>query len=102
MWMQDFKHPTPKPTLLVGNTVGLGQLQPPKGQKRVKKTAAFPTAVKYTNKAGKSCWKGSSRLKSTQILGQKNLGVLSFIFFSGRYWMNFSISWFPIRRHVNN
>ena len=30
--------------------MGLGQLQPPKGQKRAKKTAAFPTAVKYTNK----------------------------------------------------
>lgn len=101
MWMQDFKHPTPKPTLLVGNTMGLGQLQPPRGQKRGKKTAAFPTAVKYTNKAGKSCWKGSSRLKSTQILGQRNIGVICFTSFPGSLFNEF-ISWFPICRHVTN
>ena len=67
--MQDFKHPTPKRTLLVGNITGLAQLQPV-GKKRVRK-AAFRTSIKYKNREGKTCWKGSPKLKSTQTLGQQ-------------------------------
>lgn len=69
MWMQDYDHPTPKRTLLVGNATGLAALQTVNhAQKRLRK-AAFPTSIKYTNSEGKTCWKGSSQLKSTQILG---------------------------------
>ena len=68
MWMQDFKHPTPKRSLLVSNTSGIADMLPGKRVKKRSRKAKFPTSVKYKNKQGKSCWKGSPQLKSTQTL----------------------------------
>lgn len=68
MWMQDFKHPTPKRSLLVSNTSGIADFLPGKRMKKRSRKAKFPTSVQYKNKQGKSCWKGSPQLKSTQTL----------------------------------
>lgn len=74
IWMQDFKHPTPKPTILVGNTDQLSRLLHEGAQKKqTKRRAEFETAVKYTNSRGEECWKGSPNLKSTQFLGENSV-----------------------------
>ena len=66
MWMKNYGHDTPKPTVLFGNTPTLERLM------TGKLCRATPTAVettsKYVDGSGVARWKATSALKGTQSL----------------------------------
>ena len=67
MNMADFGHGCLKPTTLVSNWQGL-ELFKGEGKRRPEPERKVATYVKYRNRSGKVCYKGSPELKSTQHL----------------------------------
>ena len=67
MWMGHYHHQTPKRTLLVSNSEEIAALK--KGPLRKCKKSKVKTAIKYKNRDGKTCYKGTPQLRGTQLLG---------------------------------
>ena len=72
MWLGHWGHPTPKPTLLVSNSPQIASLSKGKLRKSQKRSE-FKTAIVYQDKQGKTRYKGSKILRSTQILGNVSI-----------------------------
>lgn len=68
MWMMNFKGSCPKRTVLLANTPLVAKLQSGK-LKRSGSRVVIKTTIKYKNKEGKDCYKGSAQLKATQSPG---------------------------------
>ena len=69
-WMKLYGSPTLKRSLVWSTSSTIHKLHLGPINKKVHK-CLHSTAVKYKNKAGKWCWKGSETLKSTQRLDLK-------------------------------
>ena len=66
VWMKNYGHSTPKPTVLFGNTASIEGLMTGKLCKATPTTVR--TTQKYVDSSGKARWKGTSAPKGTQPL----------------------------------
>lgn len=67
VWMANFKHQTPKGTLLVSNSATIASLGKKGKLRRGRKPGAVKAAVKYVDGSGKLRYKGTKELKATQF-----------------------------------